>query len=85
MLNRARCEPRPQGIGYDAGMTVADPEENTHMAAPVKFDKPKKPAKPRSAGGDTSFNFGFNVLSKTQKRAYNRRLGKRGSAPGGGS
>jgi hypothetical protein len=51
------------------------------MAKPVKFST--KPKKPKEA--DTSFDFGFNVLNKTQKRAYKRKLGKSGNKPGGGS
>lgn len=48
------------------------------MAKPVTFNKPKKPAKPKR--GDTSFNFGFNTLSKPAKRAYRKATGH-----GGGS
>jgi hypothetical protein len=50
------------------------------MARSVKFssNKPKK-----TRGGDTSFNFGFNTLSKREKRDYNKRQGRRGSAAGG--
>lgn len=51
------------------------------MAKPVKFNtKPKSPK-----GSDTSFNFGFNALSKPEKKKYNRRIGKAGHQAGGGS
>ena len=32
---------------------------------------------------DTSFDFGFNKLSKTAKKAFNKSIGRRGSAAGG--
>jgi len=47
----------------------------TDMAKPVTFSKPKKTKKPKA---DTSFNFGFNTLSKPAKKAYRK-------ATGGGS
>jgi hypothetical protein len=43
------------------------------MAKRVRFGKPKK--KP---GGDTSFDFGFNVLSKRQKRDFRKKSGGKG-------
>ncbi len=49
------------------------------MAKPVTFSKPKKPRKT----ADTSFNFGFNTLSKAAAKKYNHSLGKRGSKAGG--
>jgi len=52
------------------------------MARPVSFNKPKKAPK---RGGNADFDFGFNALSKRDKRAYNRKLGKSGTKAGGGS
>ncbi len=52
------------------------------MAKPVSFSKRKTQAR---RGERTDFDFGFNTLSKTAKRAYNRKLGKSGHKAGGGS
>ena len=46
------------------------------MAKPVMFSTKKKPKK----SGNTSFDFGFNTLSKSQKKAYRKKAGH-----GGGS
>jgi hypothetical protein len=49
------------------------------MAKPVTFSsKPKKTRK----RADTSFDFGFNVLSKSKQRAYRKRVS---GGKGGGS
>ncbi|MCE9560423.1 MAG: hypothetical protein K8U57_00050 [Planctomycetes bacterium] len=50
------------------------------MAKPVDFAKRKAQA---SKGARTDFNFGFNALSKSGKKAYNKQIGRRGSAAGG--
>lgn len=43
------------------------------MAKKVKFGK--KSTKKKSGVGDTSFNFGFNALSKTEKKKYRKKTG----------
>ena len=50
------------------------------MAKPVSFAKRKAQAR---KGARTDFDFGFNKLSKTAKKAYNKSIGRRGSAAGG--
>ncbi len=51
------------------------------MAKTTKFGSKSKPKKENGI----SFDFGFNALSKREKRAYNRKHGKSGHKPGGGS
>jgi hypothetical protein len=51
------------------------------MAKPVTFSSKTKPKK----GGNTSFDFGFNALSNSGKRAYTKKLRKAGHSSGGGS
>ena len=41
------------------------------MAKRVTF----KPPKPKSGGGNTSFNFGANTMSKAQKKSYWKSVG----------
>lgn len=50
------------------------------MAKPVNFAKRKAQAR---RGERTDFNFGFNALSKTEKKAFNKQIGRRGSKAGG--
>ncbi len=50
------------------------------MAKPVTFGS-SKPAKPK--GDSTSFNFGMNVMTGKEKKAYRKELKKNGHSGGG--